>query len=193
MNCGDGIGAAGRYNRQLFVRKKKAGYTRHGADRDAGELSGDVRHAGEGRSGAHRCGGKSVIDRTAARIAAGEGLEEKPLNAARPYAQRCGERCVLLVVRQGQGVYRRREMHRLRRMCEALSAEEHHVVGRKTALGGNCTAWPASATVLRRRLNTAKRARASPAITSEVNNQRTLQSTLERPLECKNQWRGTAP
>jgi len=130
MDCGDGIGAAGRYNRQLCAEK---GWIYKGTAQIVMPENYLAMFGTPEKDEAARivAAANPVIDRAAARIAAGEGA----LNAARPYAQRCGERCVLPIVRQGQGVYRRREMHRLRRMCEALSTEEHHVVGRKTALG----------------------------------------------------------
>ena len=134
MDCGDGIGAAGRYNRQLCAEK---GWIYKGTAQIVMPENYLAMFGTPEKDEAARivAAANPVIDRTAARIAAGEGLEEKPSTLLDCMLSGAVNDGVLPVVRQGQGVYRRREMHRLRRMCEALSTEEHRVVGRKTALG----------------------------------------------------------
>lgn len=134
MDCGDGIGAAGRYNRQLCAEK---GWIYKGtAQIVMPENYLAMFGTPEKDEAAHIVAAANpVIDRAAARIAAGEGLEEKPSTLLdRMLSGAVNDAFYLLFVKD-KAVYRRREMHRLRRMREALSAEEHHVVGRKTALG----------------------------------------------------------
>lgn len=77
MNCGDGIGAAGRYNRQLCAEK---GWIYKGtAQIVMPENYLAMFGTPEKDEAAHIVAAANpVIDRTAARIAAGEGLEEKP-------------------------------------------------------------------------------------------------------------------
>ena len=77
MNCGDGIGAAGRYNRQLCAEK---GWIYKGTAQIVMPENYLAMFGTPEKDEAARivAAANPVIDRAAARIAAGEGLEEKP-------------------------------------------------------------------------------------------------------------------
>ena len=77
MDCGDGIGAAGRYNRQLCAQK---GWAYKGTAQIVMPENYLAMFATPEKDEAARivAAANPVIDRAAARIAAGEGLEEKP-------------------------------------------------------------------------------------------------------------------
>ena len=149
----------------------KKGHRLHGdgADRHARELYRDVRRSAGGR-GTRRSSPRAEpdIDRAIAALKAGQPFAPTRNNLYDRFMSGPVNPLFYTFCVKVERLRRRGCLHRLRPLRGALPDEQHHTAGRQTRLGQGAapTAWPASATVPHRRLNTEKRVSASPAITS---------------------------